>query len=150
MFFSSRKLSLFDVGDCVNNLQHMLCLFLSALLKTRCQWCSWRSRQFFCAQIIFCPNFPNFAWNTLCDKLFPYKFSVAVDSLCFPLPSCHRLENRKFGEIWFNPIEKSTLGCARSLSEASCLITTEHLPHSSEVWHSIHIPAVAVSKERHT
>jgi len=28
-----------------------------------------------------------------CDKLSPYKFSVAVGTLYFPLPSCHRLEN---------------------------------------------------------
>jgi len=39
------------------------------------------------------------------------------------------------------------LGCARTLSEASWLGAPENLPHGSEVWHSIHIPAVAVSKE---
>ena len=35
------------------------------------------------------------------------------------------------------------LGCA--ITEASWLSTIEHLNHSSKVWHSIRIPAVAVS-----
>jgi len=31
----------------------------------------------------------------LCDKLSPYKFFVAV-GIYFPLPSCHKFENRQF------------------------------------------------------
>jgi len=52
---------------------------------------------------------------------FSYKFYVAVGTLCFPLPCCHRLDNRKFGTwnlVLNNPTEKSTLGCERTLSEA--------------------------------
>jgi len=45
--------------------------------------------------------------------------------------------------------EKSMLGCARTLSEANLLLTLGRLSHSSEVWRSIHISDVAVSKERH-
>jgi len=40
-------------------------------------------------QKILCPNLPE---ELLCDK-----FSVVVGSLYFPVPSCHRLENRKVG-----------------------------------------------------
>jgi len=58
--------------------------------------------------------------------------SVAVGTLYFSLPSCHRLENRKCG--------------TRTLSEASWLSTLEHQLHSSDVWPSIHFAAVAVSK----
>jgi len=43
-----------------------------------------------------------------------------------------------------------TIGCPRILSEAIGFITLEHLPHSSEVWRCIHIPAVAVGKELHS
>jgi len=88
-----------------------------------------------------------------CDNLFPFKFSVAVDTFYFPLPSWHRLKNRKVGTLNLvlnNPTEKRTLRCARTMSEARWLSTIEHLPHSSEVWHCIHIPAVAVSKEPRT
>jgi len=55
-------------------------------------------------------------------------------------------------EVWFviNQLKKNTLGCARTLSEASWLSTLEHLPHSSEAWRSIHILAVAVTNELHT
>jgi len=42
------------------------------------------------------------------------------------------------------PIEASTLGCTRIISEAIWLSTLEHLLHSSEVWRSIHIPALVV------
>jgi len=40
--------------------------------------------------------------------------------------------------IWFliTPTEKSTLSCARTLSEASWLSILEHQPHSSEVFNS--------------
>jgi len=40
------------------------------------------------------------------------------------------------------------LDCARTLPKPSRLSTFEHLPQF--VWHSIHTPAVAVSKEHHT
>jgi len=56
----------------------------------------------------------------------------------------------KVENLILNPTEKSTPGCARTLSDASWVSTIEHLPHSSEVWRSIHIPAVAISKEPHT
>jgi len=110
-----------------------------------------RSRQFFGGwkERMLCPNFP----EKLSDgKRFPYKFSVAVDTSYFPLQCCHRLENIIFGS-WnpYNTTEKkSTLGCAKPLSETSWLSTLEYLPHSSEVWGSIHIPAVGVTKEPHT
>jgi len=42
------------------------------------------------------------------------------------------------------------LGSARTLSEVSWLSTLKYLRQSSEVWRSIRIPAVAVSKEAHT
>jgi len=45
---------------------------------------------FFGLQKIF---FPNLSEKLLCHKLSPYKFSVFVDALYFPLPYCHRLEN---------------------------------------------------------
>jgi len=35
-----------------------------------------------------------------------------------------------------NTTKKNTLGCAKTLSEASWLSITEYLPHSSEVFHS--------------
>ena len=50
----------------------------------------WREHIFF-ARIS--PHLPE---KLLCDKLSPYKFSVAVGTL-YVLPYCHRLENRKFG-----------------------------------------------------
>jgi len=37
----------------------------------------------------------NLSEKLLCDKLSPYKFSLGVGALYFPLPSCHRLANRK-------------------------------------------------------
>jgi len=49
-----------------------------------------------------------------------------------------------------NPTEKIALRYVRTLSEASCLSTLEHLSNSSEVWRSIHIPNIAVSKEPQT
>jgi len=49
-----------------------------------------------------------------------------------------------------NPIEKRTPGCVRTFSEASWFNTLEHLPHTSEVWRSIQIPVVVVSKEPQT
>jgi len=39
------------------------------------------------------------------------------------------------------------LGCAWTLSKTGWLSILEYLPHSSEVWRLIHIPAVVVSKE---
>jgi len=36
--------------------------------------------------------FSNLPEKFFCDKLSPYKFSVVVSTLCFPLPCCHRLE----------------------------------------------------------
>jgi len=50
---------------------------------------------------------------------------------------CHRMENVVL-EIWFLIIQlkKSTLGCARTLSEASWLSILEDLSHSFEVFHS--------------
>jgi len=96
-------------------------------------WC--RRHSFGVAKDIL-SKFPR---KTFCDKLSPYKCSVAVVSSYFPIPSCHRLENRKFGTcnvLLNNLTEKSTLGCARILSEDSWLSTLEHLPHSSEVCRS--------------
>jgi len=52
-------------------------------------------------QRIFCQNFPKFAEKLLCDKISPYKFSVAVGTFYFPLPSCHRLENGKIYYLKF-------------------------------------------------
>jgi len=54
----------------------------------------------------------------------------------------------KFGS--YNPTEKSTLGCARTLSEVTWLSTLAHLPHCSEVWRSMRIPAVAVNRKLNT
>jgi len=45
---------------------------------------------------------------------------------------------------------KSALGCARTLSKASRVGTFDYLPHGYEVWRSIHIRVVAVSKEAQT
>jgi len=100
------------------------------------------------AQRLFCQEFPK---KCLCDKLSPHKFSVAVSrpTLYFLIPCCHGLEKENLVGAFNNLTEKSMLGCARTLSEASCLSTLEHLPHTSEFWRSIHIPAVAVSKEPH-
>jgi len=74
-------------------------------------------------QRIFCPSFLK---KLLCDKPFPYKFSVTVGTFYFNLAYCHRLENRKFG-TWYlvrnNPTEKRTLGCAKALSEVSLFST---------------------------
>jgi len=53
------------------------------------------------------------------------------------------------GRLLRNPTEKGTLGCERTLSEASWFSIVEHLPHIF-LRFSIHIPAVAVSKETHT
>jgi len=55
-------------------------------------------------------------------------------------------------DIWFILIQltKTALGYAKTLSEANWLSTLEHLLHSSEIWRSIHTPAVAVSDERYT
>jgi len=66
-------------------------------------------------------KFPKFAPKKFMLRISPYKFSVAVDTLYFSLPSCHRLENRIFGTlnlILKNPTELMWLGCARTLSEA--------------------------------
>jgi len=38
-----------------------------------------------------------FPRKKLCNKFSPYKYSLAVGRLYFPLPCCHRLGNRKFG-----------------------------------------------------
>jgi len=43
----------------------------------------------------FARIFPNLPEKFSCDKISPYKFSVAIVALCFPLPCCHILENRK-------------------------------------------------------
>ena len=74
-----------------------------------------------------------------CNKLSPYRLSVAVSTLYFPVPCCRRFENRKFftyNSVLNNPTENVTLDCARTLSEASWLSVLEHLPYSSEVFHS--------------
>jgi len=89
---------------------------------------------------IFCPNSPNLPEKLLWNKRSPYKFHVAVNvgRLYFPLPKCHRHGNRKFGAsnlFLNNPTKKSTLGCARTLSEAIWLGILEDLPHSLEVFH---------------
>jgi len=100
------------------------------------------------AQRIFCPNFPKFARKHLCGKISPYKFSAAVGIIF----SSFMLTETRIWNIWFliTQLRKSKLGCARTLSEASWLSTLDYLSHSSKVWRSIHIPAVAVSKELHT
>jgi len=72
------------------------------------------------------PNFPKFSQRLFCDKRSPYRFSVVVGTCYFPLPCCHRLESRAFGTwnlVLYNPTEKSTLGCARTLSEATWIST---------------------------
>jgi len=100
------------------------------------------------AQRRFCPNFPKFAQKHLCGKISPYKFSAAVGIIF----SSFMLTETRIWNIWFliTQLRKSKLGCARTLSEASWLSTLDYLSHSSKVWRSIHIPAVAVSKELHT
>jgi len=53
-------------------------------------------------QMIFCPNFPNLPEKALWDKLFSYKFSVAVGTFYFPLLHVAidlKIENLL--EIWF-------------------------------------------------
>ena len=67
---------------------HCLAIFKQCPKHHRCM-----SRQFV---RLFCPNLPE---KLSCRKLSPYKFSVAVGTLYFPLPSCHNLENRKF-DTW--------------------------------------------------
>jgi len=47
-------------------------------------------------KMIFFPNFPTFAWKTFMRQRFTYRTSVAVGTLCSPLPGCYRLENRNF------------------------------------------------------
>ena len=77
-------------------------------------------------QKITCSNFPTFTRKILTRQIFPYKFSVAVDIICFPLPFCHTPENRKFAtwNLFFKTqLKICTLGCARTLSETSWLST---------------------------
>jgi len=60
-------------------------------------------------QRIFCLNFSKFAPKNLCEKLYLYKFSVALGALYFSLPCCHRFENRIFGTwnwVLNHPTEK--------------------------------------------
>ena len=45
----------------------------------------------------FAHIFLNLSEKLLCDKLSPYKCSLGVGTLYFPLPSCQRLADRKFG-----------------------------------------------------
>ena len=73
-------------------------------------------------------------------QIFALKLlSVAIGALYIRLQCCHRLEKRTSG-TWNLAInkatEKSSLGCARTLSEASWLSSLEHLHHSSKVFHS--------------
>jgi len=50
---------------------------------------------FFGVQRIFCPYFPKFVRKTFMRQTFSLQF-LGVGTLYFPLPSCHRLANRKF------------------------------------------------------
>ena len=92
-----------------------------------------KSRYFFGVQRMSCPNIPNLPEKPSCAKLSLCKLSAAVATLCFHLPCCHRkMQNM----VLINPIEKSTLGYARTLSEASWFSIREDLPHSFEIFHS--------------
>ena len=113
-----------------------------------------RSRQFFGLQRIFCLTFPE---KLLCDKLSLYKFSLAVGTFHFHLPCYHRNKNRKLGTwnlVLNNQPDKSMLGPARTLPELRNHLAQyskhHHLPHSSEVWRSVRILAVAAGKKRDT
>jgi len=57
-------------------------------------------------------------------------FCSCCGTLYFPLPSCHRFENRT------SQLKKVAVGCARTLSEASWLSTLDHLPH--RLWFAFH------------
>jgi len=58
-------------------------------------WCP--TRQFLEYKGYFAQIFLNLPQTILCNKRSPYKLSVVAGTLYFPLSSCHRLENRKFG-----------------------------------------------------
>jgi len=45
----------------------------------------------------FAHIFLNLSEKLLCDELSPCKCCLGVGTLYFPLPSCQRLANRKFG-----------------------------------------------------
>ena len=74
----------------------------------------------------FARTFSNLPEKLLCSKLSAYNFAVAVVTFYFLLPYCHSLRNRKF-DTWnlvlIKQLKKSTLGCARTWSEASWLST---------------------------
>jgi len=111
-----------------------------------------RSRQFLGAQsILYCTQiFLNFPEKHSCGKHSPYKFYLSVSTIYFSQPSCHRLEKKTpYLKLFLNTQMKKyrMLGCAWTLSKTGWLSILEYLPHNSEVWRLIHIPAVVVSKE---
>jgi len=90
------------------------------LLRMHMQWdqrcLSW---QFFAGAKDIFQISPNLPEKPICDKRSPWKFSIAVGVFYVLLPCCHKLENRNFGtcNLVPNPIDKSSGGCARTLSE---------------------------------
>jgi len=108
---------------------------------------------FWGVQRIFCLISPNLPEKKFCDKLSPNKLSVAVGAFYFPIYSLacwHRLENRILGSLLgIIPTEKVRYRLCKNIDRNRLVQYCEHLPHSSEVWRSIHIADIAVSKEPH-
>ena len=71
---------------------------------------------------IICPVSPNLPGKPLSNKLSTFKFYVALGTFYVAIDL--KIENLVL-EIWFvlTQLNKCTLGCARTLSEASCLST---------------------------
>ena len=91
-----------------------------------------------------------FARNTFMQQTISLQNFFSCWYIILSSTNCHRIQHTNclaWNLVLNNPTEDVTLGCWRTLSEVSCLSTLQHLHHSYEVWHSIHIPAVAFSKE---
>jgi len=87
--------------------KHVTCLFDGvAKMRTHCTGVG--AGKVLRVERYFARIFPNSPEKLLCDKLYPYKFSVAVGTIYFLLPCCHKLENRKYG-TWNYVLKKKQL-----------------------------------------
>jgi len=111
--------------------------------------------KFVWVQRIFWPNYSRFARKPFMRRVFSKQFFCSCCYFIFSSMLPYRLlENRKFSSwnlIHNHPTEKKqpVLGCARTLSKASWRLVaySEDLPHTFEVWHSVHNAADSVIKK---
>ena len=116
-------------------------------IKYRC-----RSRQFLGITNHILPRFPQIARKKTFMRQTFHKFSVAVGTFYIPLPCGRRLENNICGTknlIFKSPTESKYAKLCKNIVRSQLASCSEHLLHNSEIWRSIHIPTVAVSKTPH-